>query len=211
MGNSSIPVQALTVFVIVICTFFVQFKIKPYATHQLNSLEARAILVSALTIYCGLFYLTKDITYAVKVILFLIIVIVNFIFLSYWISNMTGVGIAILYTKVRFLRRLLRGTRFEKWIISVAPIPITVTDENVDGTFYDSNLDKSYAKYHKSPDKTAEDSTVVPTITFLTEDMSCLPHISNIETNYDEDRVERIEIPSSKIVLDGNLQDKSNK
>ncbi|CAG9323993.1 unnamed protein product [Blepharisma stoltei] len=153
MGNSSTSVQALTVFFLLLTCFFVQAKIQPYLTDQLNILDLRAILVSGLTIYCGLFYLTGDIVYAVKIVLFIIIVVVNFYFLFYWASNMTGVGLAILYSKLGFIRRCLHGTKLENWLLQLVPAKIPDTSETeLDKTFTETaytkdNLDSP----HKVP------------------------------------------------------------
>lgn len=63
-------------------------------------MEIRSILVSACTIYCGLYFLTDDLGEESKIILFVIIVVTNVYFLYYWLTKMFGVGIELLGRKI---------------------------------------------------------------------------------------------------------------
>lgn len=56
-------------------------------SNELNKLELYSILVSLITIYCGLFYLTKDIGEEVKIALLIMIVLANSLFLIQWIKE----------------------------------------------------------------------------------------------------------------------------
>ena len=56
-------------------------------------MEVRSILVSAVTIYCGLYYLTGDLDYTSRVIFFVVIVVANVYFLYIWITGMFGAGV----------------------------------------------------------------------------------------------------------------------
>ncbi|CAG9323996.1 unnamed protein product [Blepharisma stoltei] len=132
LGSTSTRIQALTVFFLLLFCFFLHRKIEPYCTNQLNSLETKSILVSGLTIYSGLYYLTDDLIYPARILLFIIIVSANLFFLAHWISSMTGVGISILYSKIKFLRRMMHGTRIEKWIQSISPINISDQETDFD-------------------------------------------------------------------------------
>lgn len=49
-------------------------------------MELRAILVSAITIYCGLYYLNVELNKYVSLLLFLFILISNIYFLLYWLK-----------------------------------------------------------------------------------------------------------------------------
>ncbi|CAG9320353.1 unnamed protein product [Blepharisma stoltei] len=125
LGSISIRVQALTVFFFVLLFFFFHQRITPYKTEQLNSLEKKSILVSGITIYCGLYYLTEELAYSSRVILFVIIVSINLFFMAQWMSSMTGIGLWILYSKFRWLRVLMHGTRMEEWLKNLSSINIT--------------------------------------------------------------------------------------
>ena len=57
---ASVSIQALTVMFLLIISLVIQLKCNPYIGDKLNSMEVRSILVSAVTIYCGLYYLTGD-------------------------------------------------------------------------------------------------------------------------------------------------------
>lgn len=62
MRNYSINAQALTVLLTLIVYLYIQNRYQPYATKDLNKLETFSILVSAATIYAGLYYLTTNIS-----------------------------------------------------------------------------------------------------------------------------------------------------
>jgi hypothetical protein len=66
---------------------------QPFANHNLNQLEALSLLSSAITVYCGLFYIAKASFKAEKsftmtndgeMFLFSVIIISNVLFLCYW-------------------------------------------------------------------------------------------------------------------------------
>eukprot|EP00347_Sterkiella_histriomuscorum_P011701 403371438 len=81
-------VQALVIIVvIVLCLVGNTFK-QPFDNYHLNNLETLSLLSSALTIYCGIFYIAgEDLFYLSedgKLFLFGIIVAVNVLFFLYW-------------------------------------------------------------------------------------------------------------------------------
>ena len=55
---------------------------------RLNRLEEVSILTAATTIYCGLLYLTDEIGEVTKMLLFIILVVVNTIFITMWIHGL---------------------------------------------------------------------------------------------------------------------------
>lgn len=57
---------------------------------DLNECEVRSILVSTVTIYCGLYFLTNDLDTDTSVGFSLLIIIVNSYFLGYWCRKMFG-------------------------------------------------------------------------------------------------------------------------
>jgi hypothetical protein len=59
--SQNIPVQALTVMILLLLALHFQSKLKPYINDELNAMELRSILVATLTIYCGLYFLTGQI------------------------------------------------------------------------------------------------------------------------------------------------------
>ncbi len=71
-------------------------------------MEYRSILVATVTIYCGLYYLTKDLSEETKIMLFVIMLAVNAYFLTYWIYKMFGAGMSIAKQKMPCLKRFLR-------------------------------------------------------------------------------------------------------
>jgi len=103
----SIPVQALCVMFILVFSLYLQDKIKPYTTTDLNSIELKSISCATVTIYCGLFFLTGDLGANAKLVLFIAIVIVNAFFIWHWALKMFGFYIALVVNKVPCLRRHL--------------------------------------------------------------------------------------------------------
>ena len=81
-------VQVLVLIAVLISALYLQYEYKPYNKYQLNNMEMEAILTSAITIYCGMFYLTESIGDDFKTILFVIIIMGNGYFLLYWLYYM---------------------------------------------------------------------------------------------------------------------------
>jgi hypothetical protein len=104
LSNVSIGIQALTVLIVLISALYAQVNIRPFTHEILNIMESRAIFSANITIYCGLFYLTKDIDETSKYFFFIVIMIVNFFFLSYWGYYLTHEGLKVLKRNIGFLR-----------------------------------------------------------------------------------------------------------
>jgi hypothetical protein len=88
MGNMSTTVQALIVVVILLVSLYIQYAEQPYCHQELNHMEYEALFTASLTLYCGLFYLTSGVDESVKIILFILIIIGNFYFISFWVIYM---------------------------------------------------------------------------------------------------------------------------
>jgi hypothetical protein len=87
LTNVSIALQALLALLTLIIAFILHMRRRPYLTPDLNNLELRAILVGALTIFCGLFFLTGHIGLASHISLFITLVFANAYFLVYWLMK----------------------------------------------------------------------------------------------------------------------------
>jgi len=61
LSTVSITVQALSVLAVLLISLFLQLQVCPFFSSQFNRLELKSILVSAVTIYSGLFYQTESI------------------------------------------------------------------------------------------------------------------------------------------------------
>ena len=104
----SVNIQALTVMIILLVSLHVQNAYTPYSHPDLNKMEVRSILVSAVTIYCGLYFLTGTLGNNTKLIFFFIIVIANAYFLLYWLFKLFGVGISLIGNKIPCLGRAMK-------------------------------------------------------------------------------------------------------
>jgi hypothetical protein len=108
IGNQSIPIQALTLVLILLNFLVLQYLTRPYASVELNQMELRSIFVASVTIFCGLYYLTKDLGENAKVLFFLVMLLANLYFLTYFASNLFR-AIAVKLAKLHpLLRRILR-------------------------------------------------------------------------------------------------------
>ena len=110
--NNSIQLQALTIQIVLLFAFFLQLLIQPYTTRQLNMTETLAILVADVTIYCGLYYLTMELSEAASWVLFLIIVAVNIAFVIYWLYTLIRSAWDPISSAVPVLGRVLRPDYF---------------------------------------------------------------------------------------------------
>ena len=83
LSNISVTLQALVAFIIILSAYILQQKYEPYALSQLNQMESKSIIVSAVTIYSGLFFLTNDLNNDSKILLFIMMLLSNLFFLGY--------------------------------------------------------------------------------------------------------------------------------
>ena len=58
MSTSDPQVVGAIVIGVSIANYMIQIKANPYLTDTLNEMERRSLVASAITIYCGLFYLS---------------------------------------------------------------------------------------------------------------------------------------------------------
>ncbi|CAG9309797.1 unnamed protein product [Blepharisma stoltei] len=105
LTNISTSIQALTVTILLIACLHLQYTHQPYNGTQLNRMELRSILVSSITIYCGLYFLTESLSSEAKLFFFWIIVLANIYFLYYWVNKMFGAGCQIISNKIPCLRK----------------------------------------------------------------------------------------------------------
>jgi predicted outer membrane repeat protein len=103
LAQISIRMQALTVLAILLLSLFFQVQINPFFDPTLNKLEVKAILVSALTIYSGLYYDTNELSILIKVLLFVLMVLANAYFLISWVRLVSPVLIQTIRERLRVL------------------------------------------------------------------------------------------------------------
>lgn len=113
LTNISTSIQALTAMLVLLAAFALQSKHQPYVVNTMNQLELRAILVAAVTIYCGLYYITNDLDGNSQLILFIIIAAVNGYFILYWLLKVCKAGLLALTKRFRFLDNLFRKGAYQ--------------------------------------------------------------------------------------------------
>ena len=61
---------------------------RPFNYKHLNRMESISLLVATVTIYCGLYFLTRHLDEPTKILFFFIMIIANLIFVGYWLKYM---------------------------------------------------------------------------------------------------------------------------
>ena len=120
LRNVSIHLQALSVFLIILITLIVQIKVRPYTYTQLNSMDAWSMVVSAVTIYAGLYFMTGQLQENLKLMFFIFMVIFNIIFAAYWTYYTFGFYIVKCLVKVNCCKKILMSGE-GKWVNKIVP------------------------------------------------------------------------------------------
>ena len=119
--NFSVTIQALVVFLIILFSYLLQLKFEPYTLNQLNQMERNSIIVSAITIYSGLFFLTNSLNDDSKLLFFFLMLLSNITFLVYWTYYTFGYYLGWLYLTLNCCRHLF-GKKMRIWVTKVVPI-----------------------------------------------------------------------------------------
>ena len=114
ISNAQI-IQALNFILVLLGSIYLHHSFKPYNSNQLNNMEMQALNIAAITIYFGLYYLSKSINKPIKIILFILIIFGNSYFILYWTYYITT-ALFDIFIKVfpRFRSILKRGDAFEE-------------------------------------------------------------------------------------------------
>ena len=107
--------QALNLIIVLLASIYLHHSYRPYNSSQLNNMEMQALNIAAITIYFGLYYLSKSISEAIKILLFIFIILGNSYFICYWIYYM-GNALIDIFIKFfpRFKSLLKRGDAFDE-------------------------------------------------------------------------------------------------
>mmetsp|Transcript_10898 Transcript_10898/g.21305 ORF Transcript_10898/g.21305 Transcript_10898/m.21305 type:complete len:1423 (-) Transcript_10898:160-4428(-) len=84
MGSGSSASQALTINLALMSMLFMQYKGRPYSSKKLNRMELIAILAASITIYCGLYYVTRTLERWAEILLFVFMILANVYFFSFF-------------------------------------------------------------------------------------------------------------------------------
>jgi hypothetical protein len=84
--SQSVQVQALTVLAVLLVALLVQIYYKPFIVPNLNALEVKSILVSAMTVYFGLYYSSNEFTNGAKIAFFVVLVTANCVYFFSWLQ-----------------------------------------------------------------------------------------------------------------------------
>jgi hypothetical protein len=89
LSSISTEVQALSVMIVILIAFNLQLRYMPYENIELNMMEVRSIIVAGITIYCGLYFLTNELSDGVKICLFVLILASNVYFIVTWLFGIS--------------------------------------------------------------------------------------------------------------------------
>ena len=107
--------QALNVILILLASIYLHHAHRPFNSNQLKNMEMQALNIAAITIYFGLYYLSKVLGEPIKILLFIFIVLGNSYFIVYWAYYM---GKALIDIFIKFFPRfrliLKRGDPIEE-------------------------------------------------------------------------------------------------
>ena len=107
ISTVSIEVQALSVMLVIFIAFYLQHSCQPYNAQELNDLELMSIVTSGITIYSGLYFLSKSLTNSAGLVFFALILVSNCVFLAYWLFGISQAFMEKLAKrKPRLMRRL---------------------------------------------------------------------------------------------------------
>lgn len=153
MVNTSNLLQALTIVLVLFIALYMQYSQNPYNTKQLNFMELEAVTTATVTIYCGLYYLSKSLDSYFQTLLFCVILFGNLYFIIYWLYYMFKAILDLVIRVMPILRqRFKRGDAFsdnfyeEK--ISMKGTYIDPSDGVRKPTFLSSIKKKAKGKLH---------------------------------------------------------------
>lgn len=108
----SVQAQSLIAFMIIMMALYLQHYFKPFEHKILNEMEKRSILVSAVTMYFGLFFLNVDLHEVSIVLLIIMIFAINLYFIIYWLYYFLKINLITLLSKIPYFKRLVKDTVF---------------------------------------------------------------------------------------------------
>jgi hypothetical protein len=85
-SSSSVQVQALTVLLVPLLALLLQLRFQPFLSAELNQLEFTSILTSAVTLICGLYYLSSGLNVWLQLFLLVLIISSNAYFITSWVK-----------------------------------------------------------------------------------------------------------------------------
>lgn len=150
LKSTSPGIQALIVFVVILFAYLFQRRLEPYSVDQLNEMELKSIMVSVVTIYAGLFFLTNHIDTYGKTTLFVFMVIMNTIFLIYWGYFTFGFYIRKIYSKCKIFINIF-SKKIKNWktkmkadrgLVYATNITASYVDEQKMGSIKVSEVDE---------------------------------------------------------------------
>jgi hypothetical protein len=117
LSRFSVDLQALSCLLVMLIAYYIHVLVLPYKHANLNELERKGILTSAITIYFGLYFLKSDVDETAKLILFLVIFIANIYFMMIWAYYFLEVFTKEMIDKVDLLKKLFKkGDDFDSQI-----------------------------------------------------------------------------------------------
>jgi len=92
----SVEIQAIVCLGVLAVFLVIQSKNEPFTSSHMNTLELFSIATATITIYCGMYYLTKELEKVSELVFFLLMVASNACFIIYWSYYVLKVGFELL-------------------------------------------------------------------------------------------------------------------
>lgn len=175
----SSSIQVLCVLIVLVVAYLMQVRSQPYNIAVFNQLEKRSITVAALTIYCGLFYMSEDLDEYTQALLFALIVLVNAYFLLYWVVQVCGVVWRFAVKRLPCLRKLLLGFSYLSSPTPLARVTPSAAEDPENSFSVDRSLDrnnralppsdKSFGSSFEAPHNSMDQAVATPTIRAITD------------------------------------------
>jgi len=115
LSSVSLLLQAIVIHAVLLFSLFLQEICSPFEDKYLNDLEFRAIVVSLVSIYCGMSFLAGGLSDVGRILLMLVFMAVNLYFILYWISAFTQiVGLKLVNTFPNYLKKCMCFPRIRR-------------------------------------------------------------------------------------------------
>ena len=109
----SVNVQGITLVLLLLISYELQYRLYPYDSKELNKMEKDALVSAIVTSFCGIYYLTEDLNTPMKAICFLFIIFFNVRFLYFWLFWFSKTFIEFLMKILPWMSILRKGDTFD--------------------------------------------------------------------------------------------------
>lgn len=107
IDDSEIFAKGVLLMFVTFYSFIYHFNKSPFENEILNNIEGLAIRAAALTVFCGMIYMQKNVSDSIQIILFLLIVAINVSFCFTWLKYVVNFALNRYMNKYPIIRKIL--------------------------------------------------------------------------------------------------------